>query len=473
MYTRGSFFIPAGIRARIRRLCALALLSLFVGPGPALAEHVEFLEPGDTLVFGAPHSENQCEEFPDLTLTVVCCPEAIAPETDRPLRAVVQVQQTPFGRATAKFIQANDFELAAGNRADTILMAQISGQASLKGFLALIGMGKVEAKLVAKVFDVTPGVAAETMVKSHVIASHAVEASFQALNGFGIEIEGGAPYLGASGGKLFNFSLEMKKEVVRENVAFGFDVLLRRDHIYRLQIELQSEAKCGGICALAIARFFSEIEEAEPPRLFEPELWRNTLGRDDTSGDTLRLPNRVLGRQSDGIFFKLFRDATAVECASDPCTTLALLGGTFGLPTTVFGDDGVVDRLLDRIGVRDKIEETIGFPGAEISGLSITVQEDEIEAIEDAAIEDKIAACISTVRLYLPAEFGGQLERVLGLVESLIEQSELAGLSTGHASSYLLEARFSLMDGNYKRSYREACKAYDAMANFSTGRSRG
>ena len=59
--------------------------------------------------------------------------------------------------------------------------------------------------------------------------------------------------------------------------------------------------------------------------------------------------------------------------------------------------------------------------------------------------------------LYLPVEYGGQLERVLGLIESLIEQSELAGLTTGRASTYLIDARDELMSGNYKRSYQNAC----------------
>jgi hypothetical protein len=117
-------------------------------------------------------------------------------------------------------------------------------------------------------------------------------------------------------------------------------------------------------------------------------------------------------------------------------------------------------------------DEVLGFPGVDVTRLTFTVQEDEIEAIEDAAIEDKVAACINTVRLYLPAEFGGQLERVLGLVDALIEQSELAGLRTGRAPAYLLDAQIDLTEGNYKRSYRNACKAYDALANFSTGASR-
>lgn len=462
-------------RAPARAAGAAALFTAvsILGHGPALADPPVLVKPGETFYFGTPGFDNGCETFPAVSLPpgsiVDCTPNSITPGTDRPLRSTVRVQKTPFGRAKATFFQFNDIELDAGNRPDTLLMAQISGNADIRGFLVLIGLGKVETKLVAKVFDITDGEVGAPVVKTHTIAKYEVKASFQALSGFGLNVEGGAPYLGVSGGKLFNFSLEMKKDVVRDDVSFGFDVLIRRGHVYRVQLQLESEAKCGGLCPLAIARFFTPLEDiaADVPRLFDPELWKDTLGID---ADGLKLPNFAFGDSK----FSFFKDALTANCddknGDDKCSMTELLAGTFDWPINVGGSDGVVSRILDKIGVKDKLEESIPFPGTQITNLSVTVQEDEIEAIEDAAIEDKIAACISTVRLYLPAEFGGKLERVTGLVEALIQKSEAAGLRTGRARDSLEQARDEALVGNYKRSYQDLCKAYDYMANFSTGK---
>ena len=84
---------------------------------------------------------------------------------------------------------------------------------------------------------------------------------------------------------LFNSILEMKKRLVRDTLGFGFDVLVRRGHVYRVQLELESTAECGSVCALAVARFSSVSEQVLPPRLIDPELWSAALGL-----DAIRLP---------------------------------------------------------------------------------------------------------------------------------------------------------------------------------------
>ena len=456
----------AGRTARLGRTFALVAIGILAWRAPALASHMDTVEPGDTIVLENPHVGGGCKQVA-IDFLALCAPGTIGDiDPARPLRSRVAVTPpaSSFRRAAAVFYQYNDIEVDAGNRPETLLTAQVSGAVDIRGFLVLIGLGQVEAKVVAKVIDVTDDPDNGVVVKTHTIAKYEEQASFQALSGANIGIEGGAPYLGVDTGGLFNFSLEMKKQVVRDSFGFGFDVLVRRGHIYRVQLELESSAKCGSVCAMAAARFFSIGEEVLPPRLVDPELWSAAIGL-----DAIPLPNFTIG--SGG--FKIFQNAVERNCSDtngdDSCSALELLG-TFGFPTSV---GGVVGRIVDKLGFGPggANDEVLGFPGVDVTRLSFTVQEDEIEAIEDAAIEDKVAACISTVRLYLPAEFGGKLERVLGLVESLIEQSAMAGLDTGRAADYVLDARFDLMDGNYKRSYRNACKAYDALANFATGAS--
>lgn len=450
--------------ARIAVALALAALSLAAWRGPALAGHMEFARPGETLSLAGPHVGGGCKEIA-IEFVAECLPLFLDPNTDRPLRSTVRVSPplpTSFRRAASLFFQYNDIEIDPGNRPGTLLTAQVSGAVDIRGFLVLIGLGQVEAKVVAKVLDVTDDPDNGVVVHTHTIAKYEEKASFQALSGASIHVEGGAPYIGVGPGTLFNFSLEMKKQLVRDSLGFGFNVLVRRGRIYRVQLELESTAKCGSVCALATARFFSVAESVLPPRLVDPELWSSALGL-----DAISLPNFKIGDKG----FGLFKDAVERICedANDDgsCTSLELLG-TFGFPSSV---GGVVDRIVTEMGFGPggANDEVLGFPGVDVTRLTFTVEEDEIEAIEDAAIEDKVAACISTVRLYLPAAFGGQLERVLGLVGALIEQSELAGLRTGKASTYLLDAQIDLTDGNYKRAYRNACRAYDALANFAAG----
>ena len=454
-------------RARAGIVFALSAFGLAAWSTSAPAGHLDFVEPGDTLMLVSPHVGGGCKEVA-IDYLAICepgMPGQIDP--NRPLRSTVAVRPpiSAFRRAAAAFFQFNDIEVDPGNRPDTLLMAQVSGAIDVRGFLVLVGMGQVEAKIVAKVLDVTDDPDNGMVIKTHTIAKYEEQASFSALSGANISVEGGAPYIGVSPGSLFNFSLEMKKQLVRDTLGFGFDVLVRRGHVYRVQLELESTAKCGSVCALAVARFSSVSEQVLPPRLVDPELWSAALGL-----DAIRLPNFKIG---DG-GFKLFKDAVEKTCndsnGDGDCATLELLG-TFGFPTTL---GGVADRIVGEMGFGPggASDEALGFPGVDVTRLSFTVEEDKIEAIEDAAIEDKIAACINTVRLYLPAEFGGQLERVLGLVGFLIEQSELAGLRTGKASTYLFDAQFDFMDANYKRSYQNACKSYDALANFRTGVSR-
>ncbi len=99
----------------------------------------------------------------------------------------------------------------------------------------------------------------------------------------------------------------------------------------------------------------------------------------------------------------------------------------------------------------------------------MTVQEDQGEFLEDLSsghIEEALARCNNLVGLYLPGEFGGQLERVVDLVDLRITGSEDAGFRVIRARKFFDEAQIAVDDERYQRAFINLCDAYNELRHM-------
>lgn len=78
-------------------------------------------------------------------------------------------------------------------------------------------------------------------------------------------------------------------------------------------------------------------------------------------------------------------------------------------------------------------------------------------------IEEVLASCGTLTSLYLPKVFGGHLEEVAGLVQSLIDQSKAAGLTTCDAQSFFYIGLVAMGNGEYKKAYKWFLEAYQQL----------
>ena len=134
----------------------------------AAAQDDPFVAPGDSFSFAEPDFvDGDCGG----ALLDVC--DFIVNEP--PLRSFA-LAVLPLQRVTGKAFQYNQFEIppseVPGSPPDTVVMAQISGSAGIKGFLAVTGTGAASASVALKVIDVTDDPDAGTVVASHSLASY-------------------------------------------------------------------------------------------------------------------------------------------------------------------------------------------------------------------------------------------------------------------------------------------------------------
>lgn len=450
-----------GCRAGARAVAILMTFVLFALGAPVEAQETDLVKPGETLeIVVAPEIGGGCKDDPFLVGSI-CLPLSINPQD--PLRGSVTAI-LPFRRAEGVFLQFNDFEVDGGRRPETLLAAHFSGAVDIKGFLALVGAGEVTAQVVAKVLDITEDPENGAVIKTHAVAKYELRGRLSPNLSVGLKAQGGAPFIGVSGGPNVGMGTNAVKRLVRDEVVFDFDAPIRRGHLYRLQLELQVAARCFAVCGLAVAKFFALVDAVTPPNLLDPEQWSTQLGLDAVALPSLRLDNSG---------FRIFDRAVSKVCDTvnpdndddsdnDTCDTSDVLR-FFGMPTSA-GD--VVDRIVEKMGFGENgvFQEALEFPGVEVISLRVSIEEDEMEAIEEAFMEDKLLDCDRAVRLILPAEFGGQLERVHALVDDLIDRSWLAGFRTERALRFLAEARENLLSRDFNRSYKNACKAYRHIA---------
>jgi hypothetical protein len=395
---------------------------------------------------------------------------------ETPLSSFVCARQR-LSRARAEILRFNEFSLDSSWDSETVIPGRVTGSIDVRGFLLLLGVGQAKVEVVAELLDTTDP-ERTIVVNCKEISKHRVNSAMKPSVDVSLKVEGGAPYigggLGIGTGNLIHYEL-LK---VRDSVDFGFDVMLRRGHSYRLVVKCKSEsmltaaglglgaAPLGG---KSIACFFSPEDLADPD-VFVPNILANHFDRLEEIVQLLALPTD--GTLHDVPLFNigqgddlpdLIRDILEFlrfTIESQAGTISNLLRNEFGLdlPTNVdlcslassFFD--LSDRLLG--------EEQIDTPGVKAKSLTVSLGQDSVEIAERQQIESGLMNHVPAVLHVLPAASGGQLEKVLYLVDERIAQTASAGLPTNNAPYFMNLARAELTQGAYRTAWSRANTAY-------------
>ena len=344
-------------------------------------------------------------------------------------------------------------------------------------FLLLLGVGHSKVEVVAELLDTTDPDRV-VVVNCKEIAKHRVNSAMKPSVDVSLKVEGGAPYigggLGIGTGNLIHY--EMLK--VRDSVDFGFDVMLRRGHTYRLVVKCKSESMltaaglgigAAPIGGKSIACFFSPEDLADPDVLV-PNLLANHFDRLEeivqilslpTNGTLANVPLLNLGNGND--LPDLIQDIVdfltfTIQTQANSISNLLRNKFDLDLPANVdlcsmassFFD--LTDRLLG--------EEQVDSPGITTKSLCVSIAQDTLEVAERQLIETSLLNRAPTVQHVLPAAVGGQLEKVLFLVDERIAQAASAGLATNNAPYFMNLARTELNQGAYRTAYLRANTAY-------------
>jgi hypothetical protein len=311
---------------------------------------------------------------------------------DTPLSSFVCARQR-LSRARGEIMRFNDFSLDSSWDSETVIPGRVTGSIDVRGFLLLLGVGQAKVEVVAELLDITDP-ERTIVVNCKEIAKHRVNSAMKPSVDVSLKVEGGAPYigggLGIGTGNLIHYEL-LK---VRDSVDFGFDVMLRRGHSYRLVVKCKSEsmltaaglglgaAPLGG---KSIACFFSPEDLADPD-VFVPNILANHFDRLEeivelldipTNGTLHNVPLLNIGN-GDNLpqAIQDILDFLRFTIESQASTINNLLRNEFGLnlPTNVdlcslassFFD--LSDRLLG--------EEQIDTPGVRTKSLTVSLGQD-------------------------------------------------------------------------------------------------
>lgn len=395
---------------------------------------------------------------------------------DAPLSSFVCARRR-LSRATGEISRFNDFTLDASWGPETVVQGRVTGSIDVRGFLLLLGVGHSKVEVVAELLDTTDPERV-VVVNCKEIAKHRVNSAMKPSVDVSLKVEGGAPYvgggLGIGTGNLIHY--EMLK--VRDSVDFGFDVMLRRGHTYRLVVKCKSESMLTaaglGIGAAplggkSIACFFSPEDLADPD-VFVPNLLANHFDRLEEIVDLLALPTNgalanvpLLNLGNGDELPDLVQDIVdfltfTIQTQANSISNLLRNKFDLDLPANVdlcsmassFFD--LTDRLLG--------EEQIDSPGITTRSLCVSIAQDSLEVAERQLIETALLNRAPTVQHVLPASAGGQLEKVLFLVDERIAQAASAGLATNNAPYFMNLARTELNQGAYRTAYLRANTAY-------------
>lgn len=466
---------PAPPLRHVALVTALFCSPLLVGPAwgqkpgpPTLVPPL--VVPGQTYVFGPRDSlEGTC----DTSLAPFqsnCVIDTAAPP-GTPLSSFV-VARNRLSRATAEIRQTHDFVLEAGWGAGRQLDARVTGTVDVRGFLLMIGIGHANVEVVVELLDVTDPLT-PLVVGCTTIASHELVSQFSPGVGFGLDIEGGAPYIGGGASICASVPLYFQIQPVRDSVDFVLDATLRRGNAYQLVVRAGSEAEVaatglgvgGPFGGRAVASFFDPAALADPDVLI-PNLLGNFLDRLD------ELVNERLNVRTNGPFVnvRIFEEGTIsglfnvlkMKAERQGNSIGDLLQSRFGISSTDLR--GLAGEFLD---VADALlgEDQIDTPGVTATRLCLTVREDAAEERDRQEIESALEQRATVVRHILPAANGGELEQVFAFVEERIAQSAAAGLAVGSAQQSYAQAQSTYALGLYRIAHGHLIDAYRHLAS--------
>jgi hypothetical protein len=458
---------------------------------PAKGLVVPTLGPGEVLTFSGPDAVHGVAESGSAG-------GASYIEGETPLRAYAY-GFLPLQSSAASIFQYNDVTIAEsavpGGATGNVVSAQISGTASARGFLYALGAVEARAAVDVEVLDVTDP-EAEVLLASQRIAEYSVDSRTGASIGGGVDVEGhaGFPYVGMSGGGSIDADIHLEPilRFVRDDVAYGFPVLLQRGHTYRVQVELSTDAELRLFGGTAIASFF-EAERGGPvvPNALDPDPSPGTKGAENTWLSLLEplagaVPDLQIAKgEADVVSGSVDVGGGDFEFASvwnqSIIDVLDPLG--FGFVTgsektkKLHGHDLLdllfttpplsISQLVTSSPFLDVKNETgreiIVLPGIAVLGPTIALDNDRVE-LEDRAvnrvIEENLAQGRRLASMYLPATNGGALERCMAVVNALITESQAAGLDTAQAEAFMAKAVEAQGKGKYKAAYRHLHDAY-------------
>jgi len=280
---------------------------------------------------------------------------------------------SPIGRANTSIFQYNTVVVDSGDGTETVLTGQISGTVNIKGFMFLSGWGLAESQVAFEVIDVTPGLSdTEHVIARHTLSTYKLQPSYSISAGASLGAKVGSATAGVAGGDLsLGIDIPVSKLVIRDEVPFGFTVLLRRGHTYRLQLVCENKVKIGRSAGRAIISMYNPIAGIPPiltddalltipPSLLDPQEWSMGLniGLLDKSLPSWSFPDR-------GVF--------AWDWWDDYNDTNDILAA-FGIPTT---PRGLISRYFNRV-IPD---EELAQPGVDLRRMELTLATDEVEML--------------------------------------------------------------------------------------------
>lgn len=447
------------------------------------------LMPGDTITFTNADAVGGAAQPALIGLADVVTNEA-------PLRAFAYTIE-PLQSSSASAFQYNDFAIpestVVGTVTDSVVSAQISGSVSVRGFLFAMGAAEASAGVDIEVLDITDTNGPPLLVTSQGIADYEADDRLSPSVGGEVKVSGqaGFPYVGIDVGGGIQVALQLSPDLnfVRDDKTFGFTVLLQRGHVYRVQTELSVDTSDRVFNGTAIASFFSPFSGGPViPNVFDPQptsnkgaenSWLSLLkpkagaipdlqiakGNADVVSERNLLGNPVSIWNADTSVESLLENPLGFISSGEGAKTFsgnALFTTLFSTPPLTL-DTLVMNSPF--LNLQNEItNEFIALPGVAVAGPTITLGNDQVELAEqatDRTIEQQLREPgDALVSLYLPAAFGGQLERCTALVSSLIAQSKAAGLRTEAAEDHLAVAVEAQGKGKYKIAYRQLHEAY-------------
>lgn len=477
---------PASVRPGVLA-CAGAILLAF----PAAAQ-VPVLEPGTVHAF---------DPAPDL-VTGSCEPPFLGScdvvDGEAPLRAYAY-GVVSRASASASVAEHHEFAIqaptASGSPPNAVVPAQLAGRVRIRGFLFTMGGATATAAVSLRLVDLTGGLGDPRTVWSGPVADYRAETrpSFAVGAGVGVSVEGGFPYIGASGeGEIgLEMGISPDLQMIRDEIEFAFPVLLRRGGTYRLQLVLDVETRNRLLAATSIASFYpADLGGPAVPNVYNARggsragtqnSWLSILtlpsggkdavfgGRtgnfglpkgaaDTTCGSVLGLSRNIWEQGLVNPFNQLDAGEAANEQRSD-----RFLSHLFGVaPGQAIGPQTLADSSFMRVGQDDE-EEVIDLAGVELERLVLTLGEDPAETERRAAnraFERQLATGSPLVSSCLPRARGGDLEDILDLVDRLLSESTAAGLPVNNAAQLQSLARAEFAHGNYRQAYARTRSAY-------------
>jgi hypothetical protein len=423
-------------------IAAGLVLLLVASAGAASAQQV--VEPGSTVAFAEPDLQNRGTPFPadafntGLCLTIPQFPSAEAPRLGLALQGV-----TSLLGARCQVHQYNEFTIPAAAGAEPagdVLLAEVSGVVKLGGVLAMIGAGRTKSSYVVDVMDVTDGEENATVVASQLLGIDELMGTILNTSlGVTVDIEGGFPYLGASGA--FNLGIQLPIQIKRvdSTYEFGIHALLERGRIYRVKVsvngalDVEVGAGLGFVLFPAIPN--GDLISDQLPQLLDPQMWidlmpfrslagANVCGLEipDFNIDGVKdlLPNldfdlpeldfefpRLSVNIGDPIGRLTFTNGfdadilsptnipildyqQAIDLASDPQELLTQVG----LPSDALG---LFDCFLDiASGENMVLNDILPQIGIEVTELGVTVDDDRIERI-DQFVQQQVNQILGTI----------------------------------------------------------------------------